>query len=63
MDLAIVAGIGMIGTYMINKSNIDNNPITESEKKYSRNHDQYNKDIDQIESNENSNTIRLYRCI
>ena len=60
MDLAIVAGIGMIGTYMINKSNIDNNPITESEKKYSRNHDQYNKDIDQIESNENSNTIRLF---
>ena len=71
MDLAIVAGIGMIGTYMINKNNTDNNPITESEKKYSRNYNQYKKYVDQIESNENkefsyensyvdSNTVKLF---
>jgi len=52
MDLAIVAGIGLIGSFIVNK---DNDPITESEKKHSSNNNKYEKYINQIESNENKN--------
>ena len=56
MDLAIVAGIGLIGSFIAN-NNEENNPITESEKKYSRNNNQYKKNIEQIESNEQNTNL------
>jgi hypothetical protein len=56
MDLAIVAGIGLIGSFIAN-NNENNDPITELEKKYSRNNNQYKKYIEQIESNENNKNI------
>ena len=51
MDLAIIAGIGLIGSYIINNNDTPD-PITDSENKYSN----YN-NVDQIEKNENNNSL------
>jgi len=75
MDLAIVAGIGLIGTFISNNNKINNDPIinkpiTELEKKNYRN-TQYKKYIEQIEANEQKkitsgdgyrdiNTVKLF---
>ena len=58
MDLAIVAGIGLIGSFIANKTD-DNDPINSSNKKYSRNN-KYENYINQIESNENNDNIKLF---